>query len=81
VQAQAEHILVHDMCAGPKPRPASGFYGVCATGKRWMAQINYDGKQHRLGTFDTKHEAAFAQSRRQHSRTTGKQGSVARISC
>jgi hypothetical protein len=32
-EAQAEHILVHDMCAGPKqpkPRPSSGFYGVYA---------------------------------------------------
>jgi hypothetical protein len=31
--AQAEHILVHDMCAGPqqpRPRPSSGVYGVSA---------------------------------------------------
>jgi hypothetical protein len=63
VQAQAEHILVHDMCAGPKqPKPprASGFYGVSASGKRWTAQIRYDNKQHYLGTFDTKQEAALA---------------------
>jgi ribonucleotide monophosphatase NagD (HAD superfamily) len=48
VQAQAEHILVHVMCAGPqqpKPRPASGFYGVYASGKRWKAKITYDGKE------------------------------------
>jgi hypothetical protein len=63
VQAQAEHILVHDMCAGPKPRPASGFYGVYARGKRWVAQINYGGKVHFLGTFDTKQEAALAYDR------------------
>jgi hypothetical protein len=51
VQAQSEHILVHDMCVGPKqpkPRPASGFYGVYANKKRWRAQIYYDSKQHRL---------------------------------
>jgi hypothetical protein len=30
-------------------RPASGFYGVCAKGKRWQAQINYDSEQHSLG--------------------------------
>jgi hypothetical protein len=65
-EAQAEHILVHDMCAGPqqpKPRPASGFYGVRANRKRWHAKIRYDNKQHNLGTFDTKQEAALAYDR------------------
>jgi hypothetical protein len=28
--------------------------------KRWRARIYYDGKQHHLGTFDTKEEAALA---------------------
>jgi hypothetical protein len=66
IEAQAEHILVHDMCAGPKqpqPCPASGFYGVYANGKRWQATITYDSKQHHLGTFDTKQEAALAYDR------------------
>jgi hypothetical protein len=67
VQAQAEHILVHDMCAGPKqpkPRPPSGFYGGSASGKRWQAKINYGNKKHSLGTFDTEQEAALAYDRK-----------------
>jgi hypothetical protein len=66
VQAQAEHILVHDMCAAPqqpKPRPASGFYGVSASKKRWAAQICYDNTTHCLGCFATKQEAALAYDR------------------
>jgi hypothetical protein len=67
VQAQAGHILVHNMMSAgpqqPKPRPASGFYGVSASRKRWKAQIGYDGKQHNLGTFGTKQEAALAYDR------------------
>jgi hypothetical protein len=66
VRAQAEHILMHDMCAGPKqprPRPASGFYGVHANGKRWQAYICYDNKHHSPGSFDTKQEAALTYDR------------------
>ena len=46
-----------------RPRPSSGFYGVSAKGKRWCAKINYDSKQHNLGTFETKQEAALAHDR------------------
>jgi hypothetical protein len=33
---------------------------VSAKRKRWIAQISYGFKQHKLGTFDTKQEAALA---------------------
>jgi hypothetical protein len=65
-EAEAEHILVHDLCVGQKPpqptkpRQPSGFHGVRAHGKRWEARINYGGKLHHIGTFDTKQEAALA---------------------
>jgi hypothetical protein len=53
----------------PRPRPASGFYGVTPNKKRWGAYLYYGGKQHTLGTFDTKQEAALAYP-------TGRQGSA-----
>jgi hypothetical protein len=61
VQAQAEHALLHPQ--QPKPRPASGFYGVSASEKRWRARINYNSKKHNLGIFGTKQEAALAYDR------------------
>jgi hypothetical protein len=47
----------------PKPRPASGYYGVGASGKRWASHIYNGGKKHRLGSFGTKQEAALAYDR------------------
>jgi hypothetical protein len=61
VQTQAEHNMTH--LQQPKPRPASGFYGVHASGKQWQALINYSNTQHNLGSFDTKQEAALAYDR------------------
>jgi hypothetical protein len=60
-QAKAEHALAHPN--QPKPRPASGFHGVYASGKRWAAKINYSSKNYNLGTFDTKQEAALTYDR------------------
>jgi hypothetical protein len=62
VRAQAEYALAHPK--QPKPRPASGFYGVSASKKRWQATIRYDSKHQHLGSFDTKQEAALAYDRK-----------------
>jgi len=52
----------------PKTRPKSNFYGVSVNGKRWKARLRYGGKEHNLGTYNTKEEAALAYDRaaRQH---------------
>ena len=44
----------------PGSRPSSGFYGVSANAKRWQARIRYESKEHYLGTFPTKEQAAHA---------------------
>jgi hypothetical protein len=36
---------------------------VSANKKQWKAQITYNSKQHHLGSFDTKQEAALAYDR------------------
>jgi hypothetical protein len=36
---------------------------VAANGKRWQAKIGYGGKQHYLGNFGTREEAALAYDR------------------
>ena len=38
----------------------SGFCGVTAMGNKWVTQITYSGKQHYLGIYSTKLEAALA---------------------
>jgi hypothetical protein len=65
--AEAEHALAHPP-QEVRARPPSGFYGVYAYGKRWAAYISYGGKQHRLGCFGTKQQAALVYDReaRQH---------------
>jgi hypothetical protein len=60
-KAQAEYALTLGP-PQPKPRPASGYYGVSATAKRWVPQIYY-GKQHHLGTFDTNQAGGRARVR------------------
>jgi hypothetical protein len=58
-EAQAIHIRAHEP-PQPKPWPASGYYGVYSSVKRWLETIFYGGTRHSLGIFDTKQEAALA---------------------
>jgi hypothetical protein len=65
-EAQAQAAFAKSLCTGPKQlksRPKSGFYGVSANKKRWHAKIGYNCKNHYLGTFATKQEAALAYDR------------------
>jgi hypothetical protein len=55
-KAQREYSLPRHQRA----RPSSGYYGVSAYRKRWKARIKYDSKNHHLGCFNTKQEAALA---------------------
>jgi hypothetical protein len=51
-----------------RPRAKSGFFGVTAKGHLWQARIKYDGRDHHLGSFGTKEQAAAARdtAARQH---------------
>jgi hypothetical protein len=63
-QATQGRLLKRERSAHTKkPRPASGFYGVYAQGKRWQASVYYDSKKCYLGCFGTKQEAALAYDR------------------
>ena len=41
----------------------TGLIGVSKNGKRYQAYIRYGGKQHNLGSFDTKEQAGMAYDR------------------
>jgi hypothetical protein len=47
-----------------KPRPSSGFHGVCANGKRRQTQIRYDNKQHHRSTSTPSRQGALRGSTR-----------------
>ena len=70
-QAQAEHILIYSK--QPKPRPSSGFYGVSAKGRS-------GGERGSPTAASGTTSASSTPSRRQHSHTTGWQGSAGRTS-
>ena len=42
------------------PNQKTGLIGVSKNGKKYTSVIRYGGKQHRLGSFDTKEQAAIA---------------------
>jgi hypothetical protein len=57
-----------------RARPASGYYGVYAKGKRWQSMVCFGSKKHHLGSFDTKQEAALAYDK--EARKSGKEGKM-----
>jgi hypothetical protein len=70
-QAKAKYVDANPQL--PMHRPPSGFHGVAAVRKRWSAKIGYDNKNHNLGCFDTKQEAALAYDREARQRGEDKQ--------
>ena len=44
----------------PHKRGSTGYLGVTPSGKKFVAQIRYDGKRHYLGTYTTAKEASEA---------------------
>ena len=46
-----------------KPNQKTGLIGVYKSGKKYTAQVWYEGAKHNLGTFDTKEQAGIAYDR------------------
>lgn len=55
-------VTAGESSANVRGRAASGYRGVypARTGGKWQARAHYQGRMHRIGTFDTPEEAAMA---------------------